>query len=317
MKASSEDSRADEGNRRFRNVLFMPLAKLGNVAAVRRVAPLVSRDGAPLTIVGVIPEPSHLQRLLHGSQHVESVLSASHREMERRLSRCARAVDDLDVTTIVDVGHPALAVVLRAIAAGHDLLVVTSDGHDDERATIKRLIRKSPCPVWVIRPSRAKQVRVLAAIDPEPDEQALNASILEIAASLADAGDGALHVASAWELFGEATMRSSAFMHIESGEIERQRQLVRVAHETAVADLIGHHIVESDHPTVHVRDGPASAVIADIVEHEHINLVVMGTFGRRGVTGLVMGNTAEQVLDDLRCSVVAVKPPDFVSPIRV
>ena len=42
----------------------------------------------------------------------------------------------------------------------------------------------------------------------------------------------------------------------------------------------------------------------------------MGTFGRTGISGLVMGNTAEVVLDGLGCSVIAVKPPHFVSPIH-
>lgn len=301
--------------RRFRNVLFVPFASRGNVGALRRAAALAQRDEAELTVVGVIPEPSHLQRLLHGSDHVDAVLTAAHRDMHRRLIRCVHSVDDLEATPIIDVGDPALAVVMRAIAAGHDLLVVTSDGGHDDRATIRRLIRKSPCPVWVVRPTRATHVRVLAAIDPEPDEQGLNQSILEIATSMAGA-EGELHVTCAWELFGEATMQSSAFVHLTPDEIDEQRHVVETAHRRAVDELVRQYASDAGDVEIHVESGPAAQVIGELVRHERINLVVMGTFGRTGISGLVMGNTAEVVLDDLRCSVVAVKPPDFVSPIE-
>lgn len=309
------------GRHRFGNVLFVPLAARGNAAALRRVAALTRRDDADLTVLGVIPEPTHMQRLLHSTDHVDAVLTAAHRDMQRRLDRCMDSVGDSAATPIIDVGDAALTVVMRSIAAEHDLVVVTSDGdsgdggHDD-RATIRRLIRKSPCPVWVIRPSRARTVRVLAAIDPEPDEQGLNRSILEIAESMAGAPGSELHAACAWELFGEATLQSSAFVHVDAEEIERRRHEVEAAHRRAVGELIHDCIADDERVETHVVAGPAAHVIGDIVRRERINLVVMGTFGRAGISGLVMGNTAEVVLDGLRCSVVAVKPPGFVSPIN-
>ena len=44
-------------------------------------------------------------------------------------------------------------------------------------------------------------------------------------------------------------------------------------------------------------------------------VVVMGTLARSGIRGLLIGNTAERILDDLDASVIAVKPPGFVSPV--
>ena len=55
----------------------------------------------------------------------------------------------------------------------------------------------------------------------------------------------------------------------------------------------------------------------DLVSHHRINLLVMGTLARTGISGLVMGNTAEQVLDDVGCSVIAVKPPGVKSPVNI
>lgn len=41
----------------------------------------------------------------------------------------------------------------------------------------------------------------------------------------------------------------------------------------------------------------------------------MGSVARTGISGLIMGNTAERILGSLPCSVITVKPEGFVSPI--
>ena len=46
------------------------------------------------------------------------------------------------------------------------------------------------------------------------------------------------------------------------------------------------------------------------------DLIVVGTIGRRGVEGLLLGNTAESVLTHCDCDVLTVKPAGFVSPIK-
>lgn len=54
----------------------------------------------------------------------------------------------------------------------------------------------------------------------------------------------------------------------------------------------------------------------ELARHQRINLLIMGTVARTGISGLVMGNTAEQILDDVGCSMIAVKPPGFRSPLE-
>ena len=44
------------------------------------------------------------------------------------------------------------------------------------------------------------------------------------------------------------------------------------------------------------------------------DLVIMGTVGRTGVPGFVMGNTAETDLDLFDCSILALRPSGFVTP---
>jgi nucleotide-binding universal stress UspA family protein len=67
----------------------------------------------------------------------------------------------------------------------------------------------------------------------------------------------------------------------------------------------------------YLRHGPAEQVVPELVNEYQIDLLVMGTVARSGFNGVLIGNTAERVLDEVRCSVLAVKPPEFVSPIHV
>ncbi len=53
-----------------------------------------------------------------------------------------------------------------------------------------------------------------------------------------------------------------------------------------------------------------------IAKRIEADLIVMGTVARTGVPGLIMGNSAETILSQIDCSVLAIKPPGFVSPIR-
>jgi nucleotide-binding universal stress UspA family protein len=43
----------------------------------------------------------------------------------------------------------------------------------------------------------------------------------------------------------------------------------------------------------------------------------MGTVARTGVRGFIMGNTAETILEQIVCSVLAIKPPGFVTPVTL
>jgi nucleotide-binding universal stress UspA family protein len=43
----------------------------------------------------------------------------------------------------------------------------------------------------------------------------------------------------------------------------------------------------------------------------------MGTVSRTGVAGLLIGNTAEKVLNQVGCSVLTVKPDGFITPVKL
>jgi nucleotide-binding universal stress UspA family protein len=63
-----------------------------------------------------------------------------------------------------------------------------------------------------------------------------------------------------------------------------------------------------------VTDPPDFAILKHI-EKYGVDLVVMGPSARSGIPGIITGITAEVLLPQLHCSVIAVKPAGFVCPI--
>ncbi len=75
----------------------------------------------------------------------------------------------------------------------------------------------------------------------------------------------------------------------------------------------------ADAPDIHfhVIKGHAQHVVPELASELAADLVVMGTVARTGIAGLFMGNTAEDILTQLDCSVLTIKPPGFTSPVTL
>lgn len=300
---------------RFTNILFSPLGDKDNAAAVRRVSELADQNGAKLTLLGVVPEPTGFRRALHRPRFFDDVQNAEIAAMTKRLNRWASKSSEPPIEAVTTLGSQALEIIDLAIVQGHDLVVITTDEDRHDKATIQRLLRKCPCPVWVIRPTRARIQRVLAAVNPDPDEADLNRTILELASSMVERFGGELHLVHAWELYGEETMRSSAFLHTTPADLDSYLKEERATHARAITDLLTATGLRDAAWKIHLDKGRPEDVVPQVITKSRINLLVMGTLARTGIRGVLIGNTAEKILDQVRCSVVAVKPSGFTSPL--
>lgn len=65
----------------------------------------------------------------------------------------------------------------------------------------------------------------------------------------------------------------------------------------------------------HLLKGAADVLIPQVAKREQIDLIVMGTLNRTGISGFLIGNTAEKILHQVECSVMTAKPDGFVSPV--
>jgi nucleotide-binding universal stress UspA family protein len=91
---------------------------------------------------------------------------------------------------------------------------------------------------------------------------------------------------------------------------QEQREECRRRIEQQIADAKCTRNVE-----IHIGlTSPIQAILA-CVDRLAPDLVSIGTVSRGGVAGLLVGNTAERLIKRLDCSMLAVKPEDFVCPI--
>jgi nucleotide-binding universal stress UspA family protein len=158
-------------------------------------------------------------------------------------------------------------------------------------------------------------MRILAAVAPDPFNQerdALNATIMNLASSLAEREQAELHVVHVWHVaLGYRLKRSFAMTKVRQNEWDR---MVREHHKAALYNLLDAY--KKDIPgRVRLVKGQPGILIPRLAASEEIDLVVMGMVCRTGVAGFFMGNTAESILQQVECSLLTVKPEGFVTPV--
>ena len=307
--------------KRFKNILLVhPCDR----TTLNRAATLAHSNRARLTVLKAAPEVGGASLVpLPGSPPLD-MQALVVEDCQSRLKELVAPLkrDGLRVSTAVYVGTPFLGIVRDVIRHRRDLVIVTAEGRGGlkERlfgSTSLHLMRKCPCPVWVMKPSRRRRFsRILAAVDPDSTEDArvsLGALITQLAASLAKQDGAELHVVHAWTVFGETILRGRA--RVSEAEIREYVRGEADRHRRMLDALLATHTDGT--AKVHVVKGNADWVIPRISKAEKIDLLVMGTVCRTGIPGFLIGNTAEKVLADVDCSVLTAKPEGFQSPVKL
>jgi nucleotide-binding universal stress UspA family protein len=80
---------------------------------------------------------------------------------------------------------------------------------------------------------------------------------------------------------------------------------------------LGQDAIDYLKPQIHLIKGLARKEVPALSRQLEADLIVMGTVARTGIPGFIMGNTAEAILNQIDCSVLAVKPPGFVTPVTL
>jgi len=162
-----------------------------------------------------------------------------------------------------------------------------------------KLLRYCPCPVLMVKTDRPwKGAAVLAAIDvgnPDGEHTALHASIVQYGDTLSQLTGIDLHVITAHP----SPMISAAdpVYQMSSSVEARYREQCR-AFQTKF---------EIDDAHLHIAEGAADVLIPYTAHHLKAAVTVIGTVGRTGISGALIGNTAEVVLDSLESDVLVLK----------
>lgn len=303
--------------------------------ALERAVALAENNQANLKVVATMESSGNRPRFLQrGADQLQTELVGTClRKLEADLSPYRQRIQ---IQTQALVGIPFLEVIREVLRERHDLVLKIPEnpswspgvfGSDD-----MHLLRKCPCAVWMLKAESPRTYkRILAAVDasatyPSEERQlrlALNQRVLEIATSLALSEFAELHVVTAWDIDAVRSVHSM-LTGITQKDIDAYIEEVRHEHEEALEGLIqkavgilGKDAMDYVKPVRHLVNGSPRREIPMAAKQLQADVVVMGTVARTGIPGFVMGNTAESILNQIDCSVLAIKPPGFVSPVAL
>jgi nucleotide-binding universal stress UspA family protein len=313
---------------RFESILVIADEASWTDAVRDRAAWLAQSTGARLMLADVVDDHvGEVARLTSALSPARA--KAVQAEMEQaRATRLETLADGLRETgAAVEVvtlrGTSFLQIIRQVLRAGHDL-VLKGAARGLDRATLRapdlHLLRKCPCPVWILNGAMtARARRILAAVDPDPSDpvrDGLGQMVMELATALAKRDDARLDVLNAWHVWEESTLRHG-LVNMPEQEIKAILAHEETEGRARLDALTGRFATFRDRMRVLHLKGNAADVIHDHVASEGIDTLVMGTVGRTGIAGFFIGNTAETVLNRVDCSVLAVKPAGFVSPVTL
>ncbi|NOR19772.1 MAG: universal stress protein, UspA, partial [Xanthomonadales bacterium] len=156
---------------RFKDILFIAAPDSVDGAALECAATLAVNNQARLTVVRVIEEmPLELKlvdRVL-SADDLQAEIVAKHRQ--RLEEQLVARNKDIEIEVRVLIGKPFLQIIREVLRSGTDLVVKMAEsggwldrvfGSDD-----MHLLRKCPCPVWLVKSDSPKAYqRILAAVD--------------------------------------------------------------------------------------------------------------------------------------------------------
>lgn len=263
-----------------------------------------------------------------------SMESAAKVWMDKQVTQWSK---QYPVTGTVAVGQSSTETIQYIMANDIDLVIKLSDADDEERlcgSDDMELLRKCPCPVWVVpRGDKEQYDTIVAALDlnyhyPTHEvsiRRALNKDILRYAAHIALMESAQLRIVHVFDAVPDNILRGG-FISVDESALqsdlnniykEREEELERLITEIK-AELKAQFkkgTMKKLRRQKHLVHGYPRREIAATATAVGAKAVVMGTVARLGVPGFIMGGTAEETLQQLTCPVIGIKPEGFVSPV--
>ena len=305
---------------RFKNILFASIGGKDDLAAVARANRLAITNQARLTLVRVIEELPIAASYFLSKKRLAEFKETSQHLAQKELDKLSQKIDpSLKVETKVLFGKPFIELIRMAVGHSHDLIIKPKHLTFKEgrlESVDLHLLRKSPCPVLIIKPNQRKPFgKILIAVDPDPSDTErfkLHQDLIKLGMSLAKRENSKLEVVHTWELDGESMLRGPRFKMSEE-EIKALTEEVEKTHLKWMEDILSPY--DSNNVKTTMAKGPSGATLVEMIEKKKPDIVVMGTVARSNLPGLLIGNTAESVLSRITCSLLTIKPPGFKTPV--
>jgi universal stress protein E len=241
----------------------------------------------------------------------DSLAATLREKADARLAKLANRYQKTGVKIVgkTVLGKPYVETIHAVQTQGFDLVFVGTRGESAIKrflvgSTSSRLIQNCPAPLWVTHQDTKPQISsVLAAVDFSPASQVA----LRSAAKLAVASKAKLHVVHVLD-----TADLEALTDLVTAEVPRlSRKQVQQSAANHLQSWLKAHLPEGVKSELHVAHGDSWRMIGTAAVRVDASVIVLGSVGRGGVSGLLLGSTADRVLRTTSVSVLVVKPDGF------
>ena len=290
-------------NTNYENILVAIDFSIYAKSALKQAVWLARKNGAKLALINAASDSKRFFQL------ASEIWQESEMKMRQLLMDSHAA--DLEVEVTTRIGEPFVEIIHAVQSQSYDLVLAGTRGLANWEkffigSTAKRLVRKCPSSVWIVTNENACPPKVVLA--PIDFSDVSRKAVLEglSVAEIAGADFHLLHVIDSGDVPPDVISRipngSSLQQEIQE---EAQRRL-----DDFVKTLSPRKRIQS-----HLVFGTPWKEIDRSAQQLNVDLIALGTVGRGGIKGLLLGNTAEKLLDHCNCSILTVKPDGFVSPI--
>jgi universal stress protein E len=282
----------------------------GLETALPKAAMIEHYSGAAIDVVSVIydtiaEEPAKVLPPAEQANLIEQLKAAERNGLRSLVEPYEDKVAEIDARVI---WHKSAAEGILAELGDADFLIKPISRHqsllDRLHAPLDwALMRSSPCPVLVTKQPWQETRLVLAALDAgDESHQTLNRAILATATDLARILGSELQVVSAYPSLGQTVNELQVAMDYDG--IKEDMRKTRATLISALIEELDTEVTE-----VHLLEGNARDAIPELANRLGATLTVLGTSARRGLSQLILGNTAEAIIGAIEGDLVTVREP--------
>jgi universal stress protein E len=306
--------------KRFKKILVAIDTRCEHHPLLDTAEQIAQLNQASLKIVDVLPSAPWLVKKT--MPQYDEMMALMKKTKSQALNQLAEPIvqKGINVETELLSGKTSVELTREALRGKYDLLIAMAKGKNSKNEgsfgqTAKRLLRMCPCPVWLVTEKAKKELKhIMGCFDTstnEPIDIELNEKVYELCQVLCKYNDGKFSMVHAWSIWNEGLLRAEFTAEEFAQQMKSYEELVNAEIDQFIARQDAK--LEKDH--IHALKGETADVIPQFASEKNVDLIVMGTVARAGVSGFLMGNTAEQILNKISCSVLALKPANFRCPV--
>ncbi len=294
------------------NILVVIDPTTSHQKAFHRALHLARQTNASISLFTSIYDFSYEMTTMLSQEERDAMRKAMITDKTIWLEEVVQSIDTDGITIDIEIvwhNRPYEAILNKVEAGNYDLIVKGTHDHNVLKSVIFtptdwHLLRKSHCPVLLVKDHAwPENGNILVAVNSGSDEsyhQSLNQKVLADAQVLGKKIKGNVHLVNSYP----GTPVNIA-IEIPEFDANAYSSAIEKHHRKATSDLAEQFNFSLDQ--LHVKEGLPEDVIPAVAKEIDAELVIIGSVGRTGLSAALLGNTAEHIIDQLDCDVLAVR----------